>query len=68
MESATGRLLTIGLVAAAVAGAAWIADRRRVRRSDLDAVGWVPWTGLFFASLIVACVTLGLAGRAWLAG
>lgn len=57
-----------GALAVAVAMLAWAGDRRRMRRSDLDAVGMVPWTALFFWALFAACVLLGLAGREWLAG
>jgi hypothetical protein len=52
----------------ALAALAWLGDYRRVRRQDMDAVGWVPWTPLFFVALIVALVALGLAAREWLAG
>jgi acyl-CoA synthetase (AMP-forming)/AMP-acid ligase II len=57
-----------GALAVAVALAAWLGDRRRMRRSDPDAVGIVPWTGVFFWALLFACILLGLAAKAWLAG
>jgi acyl-CoA synthetase (AMP-forming)/AMP-acid ligase II len=60
-------LLTIGgALAVAVAFAAWLGDRRRMRRSDPDAVGIMPWTGMFFWALLFACILLGLAAKAWL--
>ena len=68
MLSVAGQLGAIGAVAAGVAAWASLADRRRVRRSDPDAVGFMPWTPIFFVALLTACVTLGLAARAWFAG
>ncbi len=46
---------------------AWFAERRRLRRSDLDKVGWVPWTSVFFWALLAAVLLLGLMLKAWLA-
>ena len=57
----------IGIAAALIAAVAWWGDRRRVRRRNLDRVGWMPWTPVFFVALMVACVALGLAAREWLA-
>lgn len=28
-------------------------ERRRVRRADIDRVGWVPWLGLFMACTVI---------------
>ena len=56
-------LRAIGGVAALIAALAWWGDRRRVRRSNLDAVGWVPWTPVFFVALLVAVVAIGLCVR-----
>ena len=58
----------LGIVAATIAALAWWGDRRRIRRSNLDAVGWVPWTPVFFVALMVAVVSLGLAAKDWVAG
>jgi hypothetical protein len=57
-----------GLACAIIAATAWIAERRRLRRRDLDRVGWVPWTMLFFWALLAAVVLLALAAKARLAG
>lgn len=59
-------LLMPGLGAATFAIAAWRADRRRMRRSDPDAVGWLPWRDVAFWSTFAAVVLLGFAARAWL--
>ena len=45
---------------------AWVMDYRRARRSDLDRVGLMPWTQIFFVSLIAALILTGLALREWL--
>ena len=60
---------------AAMAGAAialslagWLGDRRRMRRSNPDAVGWVPWTSVSFWAMATALVCLVLAAQAWMRG
>jgi len=57
-----------GLSAVVLAAVAWAGDRRRMRRRNLDRVGLMPWTSLFFWALLAALILLGLAARAWLAG
>ncbi|MDE2597676.1 MAG: hypothetical protein KGL44_12450 [Sphingomonadales bacterium] len=57
-----------GLIAAVLAAMAWIGDRRRMKRSDPDAVGFMPWRDLAFWSTGAALVLLGFWGRAWLSG
>ncbi|MDE2561763.1 MAG: hypothetical protein KGL48_05890 [Sphingomonadales bacterium] len=56
-----------GAIFAALALMALYGDRRRMRRSDPDAVGVMPWTTIFFLAMFVACVTLGVAVREWFA-
>ena len=58
----------IGIAAALIAALAWWGDRRRIRRRNLDAVGWMPWTPVFFVALMVAVIGLGLAAKASVAG
>lgn len=58
----------IGAGAAIVAAVAWVADGKRHRRTDPDAVGFMPWTAIFFVALVFAIVFLGLGAREWLAG
>lgn len=60
-------LLAMGLLLAGAALIAWFGDYRRMRRRNLDAVGFMPWTTIFLLSLLGACVLLGLASRMWFA-
>ncbi len=57
-----------GISAVVLAAIAWTGDRRRSKRKNLDRVGIMPWTPLFFVSLMAAIVLLGLAAQAWLGG
>ena len=43
------------------------AERRRLKRSDFDRVGWVPWTKLFFVCALVGVVLIGVAIKGWVA-
>ncbi len=53
------------LLLAAVAG---LAERRRLRRKHIDAVGWVPWTTVSFLAVFPGVILLALAAKGWLAG
>ena len=68
MDDPLPLLTGLGAIALLAAAVAWFADRRRARRSDPDAVGFMPWTGVFFWAVLVALLTLGLDLKAWLAG
>ncbi|MDE2436984.1 MAG: hypothetical protein KGM49_12055 [Sphingomonadales bacterium] len=57
-----------GCFALLIALGAWRADRRRMRRADPDAVGWLPWRDVAFWSSFAALLLLGAAFRAWLRG
>ncbi|WP_231468899.1 hypothetical protein [Novosphingobium sp. CECT 9465] len=58
----------IGAIALIVALAASWAERRRLRRTNLDAVGFMPWTTVYLIAFLAAIVLLGLAMREWFAG
>lgn len=68
MSPSVGIFATVGAIAVVLAAIAWAGDRRRVRRDDLDRVGFMPWSAVFLVSLIAATVFLGLAARQWLTG
>lgn len=36
-------------------------ERRRVRRAEIDHVGWVPWLNLFMASMVIGALLLMVA-------
>lgn len=61
-------LVVAGALALLVALAAWLGDRRRMRRSDPDAVGFMPWTTVFFWAVLAALVVLGAAVQQWRGG
>lgn len=67
MDDSAFLMAIIGAVAAVLAILAWVQDRRRVRRGDLDQVGFMPWTAIFFWALMAAVLLLGLSARIWLA-
>lgn len=56
-----------GALALAVALTAIWAERRRMRRVNLDAVGFMPWTVIYLIAFLAACVFMGLAAREWFA-
>ena len=68
MDELPIELLAGGGIAASIALIAWLADRRRMRRSDPDAVGFMPWTAVFFWALFATCVALVLGLKFWMVG
>lgn len=68
MNDSTRVLAIVGSLAALTAACAWIGDRRRMKRRHVDRVGFMPWTGIFFWSLLAAVLLLGLSARAWIGG
>lgn len=57
-------LLFTGMACWTFAVLAWLAERRRGKRADLDRVGWVPWTGLFLAAVVSGTVFVMLGSKA----
>lgn len=61
-------LTVAGVTAVVIAVVAWVQDSRRVHRKNLDRVGFMPWTGIFFCALLAAVVLIALAAKQWVAG
>ncbi|MFY7837633.1 MAG: hypothetical protein ACOVQ0_15265 [Novosphingobium sp.] len=59
--------IAAGAIALVVAITSVWAERRRFRRANLDAVGFMPWTVIYLTTFLTACVFLGLAAREWFA-
>ena len=68
MDDSTQLMMISGAVAAFIAAVAWIGDRRRMRRRNLDRVGFMPWTTIFFWSFLAAILLLGGAGTVLVKG
>jgi hypothetical protein len=58
---AGGALLLVAVVSA-------LAERRRLRRSRIDAVGFMPWTAVFFLAFFPGITLLALGVIGWLKG
>lgn len=59
-------LVASGLLCWVVAAVALVAERRRHARTNLDQVGWVPWTGVFLAMLVCGTMFVLLGAKALL--
>ncbi len=45
----------------AIAAIAGVMERRRLKRANLQRVGWVPWIGIFMACTIIGGGLLALS-------
>ena len=57
----------LGAMALSIALCAVRGERRRLRRTNLDAVGFMPWTIIYLISFLAAIILMGLAAREWFA-
>jgi len=48
------------------AGLSMWAETRRMKRKHIDAVGWVPWTKVFFVLTLVGLTLVVMAIKGWL--
>jgi len=55
-----------GIAAAVLGIVSWYADRRRMNRSNPDAVGWLPWRDMAFWASFAAVILFGAALRGYL--
>lgn len=56
-----GALLMLSLMA-------MLGDLRRRRRTDINAVGWVPWRDLSALTAFAGLVLLSMAASGWMKG
>jgi hypothetical protein len=54
LDEAWVRSALLAFALACLAAVAWRGDRRRMTRSDADAVGWMPWRDIAFWSAFAA--------------
>jgi hypothetical protein len=56
-----------GCLLLALAVTSVVAERRRLRRKRIDAVGCMPWTAVFFLAFFPGVTLLALGVMGWLA-
>ena len=57
-----------GVACLVVAGLCSLMERRRLKRAQINRVGWVPWTGLFVTFAVLGGGMLAIAVPAMLKG
>ncbi len=61
-------LAVASVTAIILAVIAWMGDSRRLHRKNLERVGFMPWTGIFFVALFAAVVLIALTAKQWVSG
>ena len=51
-----------------IAGAAFLGERRRMKRRHIDAVGWMPWSSVSVLATFAGLVLVAVAVSGWLRG
>lgn len=57
-----------GAVSLAVAGLCSLMERKRMKRAEINRVGWMPWTGLFLTFAVIGGGLLAVSVPAILQG
>lgn len=68
MENIDLVMLLSGSLLLVLAAISSVAERGRLRRKNMDRVGFMPWTSVFFFCFLAGIMLLGLGGRGWLSG
>jgi len=55
------RLAMLGAGLLVLAGLMSLMERRRLKRAEINKVGWMPWTGLFLACAVTGGGLLAIA-------
>ncbi|WP_206239439.1 hypothetical protein [Novosphingobium terrae] len=66
MELDFAKCAWVASLSVSLAVLGWLADRRRLRRADPDAVGWVPWRGISFWATMVGVLAAAGAVKFWM--